>query len=456
MSRQNGRSSVSNFEHLHIVLHLIKWTALAVPVALSVGSLVALFLWLLDKATELRTANPWLLSLLPAAGVLIYFAYRKLGKNAEAGNNLIMEEIHKPGGGVPLRMTPLVLSTTIITHLFGGSAGREGTAVQMGGSVAGRLGRWFGLNPEDMRIILVAGVAAGFGAVFGTPLAGAIFALEVLTVGRISHNALLPAFIASVFADAVCSAWGITHTHYRIASVVSSQQLLPFFRLDILLLTKVIFAGVCFGLAGYLFSEVSHQVKQAVQRVPVKWLIPVLGGVTIIAMAYALGTRDYLGIGVGGNDSRVSITAAFQPGGADALSWFWKLLFTAITLATGFKGGEVTPLFFIGATLGNVLAQFTSAPIDLMAGLGFIAVFSAATNTPIACMVMGVELFGGEHIVYLAVASFTAYYFSGHSGIYHAQRLVVSKTGTAQPAQHETLRSYSAERRAKFGKWFRK
>ena len=453
MGRHNWRISVNSFEHLFILRHLLKWTLLAFPVALSVGSLVALFLWLLDKVIELRAENPWLLFLLPVAGVFIYFVYHTIGKKAEAGNNLIMEEIHAPGGGVPLRMAPLVLGTTIITHLFGGSAGREGTAVQMGGSIAGRFGRWLSLSHEDTRIILVAGIAAGFGAVFGTPLAGAIFALEVLTVGKINHNALLPAFIASFFADIVCTAWGISHTHYHISHIVNGQQLLPFLKLDILLLGKVIFAGVCFGLVGYLFSELSHQIKHAVQRVSVKWLIPVLGGVAIIALTYALGTRDYLGIGVGGFGSKVSITAAFESGGADTFSWFWKLLFTAVTLATGFKGGEVTPLFFIGATLGNAIAHLTNAPVDLMAGLGFIAVFAAATNTPIACMVMGVELFGGEHIVYFGVASFTAYYFSGHSGIYHAQRVGVAKTGSAQPVQHETLRGYSAARTRRIG-WF--
>ncbi|MBX3721800.1 MAG: voltage-gated chloride channel family protein [Turneriella sp.] len=456
MGRPNFLSSALNFEQFLILRHLLKWALLSLPLALAVGSLVALFLWLLDRATELRTTYPWLLFFLPAAGVFIYVLYRKFGKNAEAGNNLIMEEIHQPGGGVPLRMTPLVLSTTIITHLFGGSAGREGTAVQMGGSIAGRLGRWFALSKEDSQIMLMAGIAAGFGAVFGTPLAGAIFALEVLTIGKIRHNALLPVFFAAFFADLVCSAWGISHAHYRIAPAAAVTALIPQIKIDPLLFAKVMLAGVCFGLAGYFFSELSHQIKHATQKIPHRWMAPVLGGLAIVALAYLLGTRDYLGIGVGDNGTRVSIAAAFSENGADALSWFWKLLFTAITIGTGFKGGEVTPLFFIGATLGNTLAHITGAPVDLMAGLGFVAVFAAATNTPIACTIMGVELFGGEYIFYIAAASFTAYYFSGHSGIYLAQRLGSGKTGAAKTTAHETLRGYTAARTEHLARWFKR
>lgn len=422
----------SSFEQLHIATHLLKWTAITIPVAATVGSIVAFFLWSLDAVTLIRHNNEWLLFLLPVAGVFIYFLYKYLGKNAEAGNNLIMEEIHEPGGGVPLRMAPLVLVTTIITHLFGGSAGREGTAVQIGGSLAGLLGKWFRLTKEDIRIVLMTGIAAGFGAVFGTPLTGAIFALEVLTVGRISHKALLPCLMASVLADITCSAWQVHHTHYHISIQETITSTIRFVHFDFLLLLKVIGAGICFGLAGYLFSRLSHTIKTySHQFIPVKWMIPFTGGIIIIILTAVLGTHDYLGLGVTNpNPGGVSIVSSFQEGGAGHLSWFWKLLFTAVTLGMGFKGGEVTPLFFIGAALGNTIAFFTGAPVDLLAGLGFIAVFAGATNTPIACTIMGVELFGGEYILYYAVACFSAYYFSGHTGIYQAQRIAVSKAGT--------------------------
>ncbi|WP_371729958.1 voltage-gated chloride channel family protein [Chitinophaga sp. SYP-B3965] len=412
-----------SLEHFSIVRHLLYWTALAIPVSIVAGSLVALFLWLLDLVTNYRWEHEWLLWLLPLAGVAIHFLYKLWGKNAEAGNNLIMEEIHEPGGGVPARMAPLVLITTLITHLFGGSAGREGTAVQIGGSMAQLLGKWFRLSKEDIRIILLMGIAAGFGAVFGTPLTGAIFALEVLTIGRIKYNALVPCLVASLLADIVCSTWGIHHTKYHITYTSLTH-------FDFLLIAKVVLVGVAFGLSGYLFAEASHGIKKLANRTITthKWLIPVIGGCMIIALTFIAGTNDYLGLGVTAKSpDGISIVNAFHENGVSSWSWLWKLVFTAVTLGMGFKGGEVTPLFFIGAALGNTLAVLTGAPVDLFAGLGFIAVFAAATNTPIACTIMGAELFGTDHILYFAIACFTAYYFSGHSGIYSAQRVAVRK-----------------------------
>ena len=412
-----------------VIQHLLKWTLLAIPIAFFAGSAVALFLWLLDKATSLRWQHAWLLFLLPAAGVLIYFLYKTIGKNSEAGNNLIMEEIHQPGGGVPARMAPLVLLTTLITHLFGGSAGREGTAVQIGGSMAGFMARTLGLKPNDTRILLMTGIAAGFGAVFGTPITGALFALEVLAIGTIRYDALVPCLIASILADIACTAWGIQHTHYHISNPEAASYLVSFIHFDLLLLVKAILAGSAFGLAGYLFSAMQHAIKKYSQQlIPYHWLIPAIGGMLIIALCYITGTRDYIGLGVYAQEAGgVSIVSSFQPGGAATWSWLLKIIFTAITLGMGFKGGEVTPLFFIGAALGNTIAMYTGAPVDLFAGLGFIAVFAGATNTPVACTMMGVELFGGQHLLYYAVACFTAYYFSGQSGIYPAQKMAVNK-----------------------------
>jgi H+/Cl- antiporter ClcA len=410
--------------------HLLRWTLLTIPVAVVIGSVVALFLWLLNWAIHFRFAHPWLLYLLPLAGVVIHFVYKLYGKSSEKGNNLIMDEIHKPGGGVPKRMAPLVLGATVFTHLFGGSAGREGTAVQIGGSIADFFGRLFGLNENDTRTVLMAGVAAGFGAVFGTPLAGTIFAIEVLAIGRLQYDAIIPCLIASIFADQTVALLGIHHTAYHIEPFVTKMPFnLSFIHFDYFLLAKIILASVFFGLVSYLFAAMAHGIKNlSNQLIKTTWLIPVIGGSVIIGLTLILGRQDYLSLGVDAQfaDS-VTIPSAFHQGGAQNWSWLWKIIYTTITLGTGFKGGEVTPLFYIGATLGNTLSTLLNAPVGLFAALGFIGVFAGATNTPLACTFMGIELFGGQYALYFAVACFTAYFFSVHSGIYSSQRIAIPK-----------------------------
>jgi len=443
------RNTKYSFEHFQIAKQLLYWTGLIVPVSISIGLLVALFLWLLDIATATRWENLWLIFFLPLAGVFIFFLYKFFGKNTEAGNNLVMDEIHTPGGGIPARMTPLILSTTVLTHLFGGSAGREGTAVQMGGSVSSLFAKWYKLKNEDKRILLMSGMAAGFGAVFGTPIAGAIFALEVLTIGRIKYDALIPCLIASILADITCASCGIHHTHHAISFRPHDQQtVLPFLSLDVVLLLKVIVSGAVFGLVGFVFAETTHVIKKKSNELfRDKWMIPFVGGILVVGISYLIGSMDYLGLGVTNpRPEGVSIVSAFSPGGAWYVSWLVKLVLTAITLGMGFKGGEVTPLFFIGATLGNTIASLTGAPVDLFAGLGFIAVFAAATNTPIACTMMGVELFGSSNVLYYAVACFTAYYFSGHSGIYGSQRVAINKFHAATN-EEQTVQQHREKRK---------
>jgi len=406
--------------------YFFRWTVVTVPVAICIGSMVALFLWLLNWAIHYRFSHTWLLYLLPIAGVVIHFLYKLYGQSAERGNNLIIDEIHEPGGGVPKRMAPLILVTTVITHLFGGSAGREGTAVQIGGSIAHWFGSWFNLSPSDMRLLLTAGVAAGFGAVFGTPLAGAIFAMEVITIGRIQYSALLPCLIAGLIGDATVAAWGVEHAHYHIRFMTTGQPIFGHHvAIDFWLLVKTMVASAFFGLAAYTFAKAVHGVKEiAASLIKRPWLIPVAGGITIVIFTLILGKPDYLSLGVEPEyPGAVTIVSAFEHGGTHFFSWLWKLIYTAITLGTGFKGGEVTPLFYIGSTLGNTLAGIMNAPVSLFAALGFIAVFAGATNTPLACTIMGIELFGSQHALLFAVACFIAYFFSGNTGIYSAQRM---------------------------------
>lgn len=413
---------------------IFKWLFILTLLAVIVGSLVALFLWALDQVTLLRWSQHWLLFLLPIAGVLIYAIYHFWGKGSEAGNGLLIDGIHNYQTKVPVRMAPLVLLTTLITQLFGGSAGREGTAIQMGGGMAAYLSKWFDLKKEDHRLILMCGMAAGFAAVFGTPLAGAVFAVEVIVIGRIQFKEFIPCYFTSIIAHLVCLAWGIHHTTYSIG-FTGNDLLLHF---DIALVAKSLIAAMAFGLAAFLFAEAHLQAKTIFNKwVPIKWLIPVVGGLMIIGLSYLLDTHDYLGLGVmSENSNGISIVSAFKEGGTTPYAWFWKLLFTAITLGSGFKGGEVTPLFFIGATLGNTLAWIMGAPTDLFAALGFIAVFAGATNTVLVCTIMGCELFGTEFVLYFFLACLVARLSSGYSSIYPTQRLGSTQQKVSEHPSH--------------------
>ena len=340
---------------------------------------------------------------------------------------------------IPRRMAPFILVATVATHLFGGSAGREGTAMQMGGSIASAFGRRLKLNSADTRTLLMTGIAAGFGGIFGTPVAGAVFAAEVLALRQMNYRSLVPCFIAAIIGDWACRAWGIHHLQYAISSAASH---LSGAMVNWILAAKVALAAVAFGLVSALFAALTHGIqhffKSTIKR-PV--LRPVIGGLAIIALTYLLGTRDYLGLGdASSSPNSATILSSFSPGGADDWSWFWKLLFTAITLGSGFKGGEVTPLFFIGAALGNVLSAVLGAPIDLFAALGFVAVFAGASNTPLACTLMGIELFGFQYAIYFAIACFLSYLFSGHSGIYLSQRSGIFKFGGSELPAGSSLR----------------
>ena len=382
-----------------------RWLLLASLVGALAGTASAGFLVSLERVTAWREAHPWALALLPLGGLAVGWAYYRFGNRVVKGNNLILDELHAPSEIIPLRLVPLVLGGTLVTHLLGGSAGREGTAVQMGGALADQLSRW--LPRRERQLLLIAGMSAGFASVFGTPLAGAVFGLEVLLMGSVRYEAILPSFLAAVMADQVTRAWGVGHTPYPELAAVP---------LTVLGLGCTLLAGALFGLTASGFARLTHWLGRQFGRIGYPPLRPVLGGALVAAAMWALGTTRYEGLGV------PVIVAAFQHP-LPVQDFALKLALTALTLGAGFKGGEVTPLFFMGAALGSALAPVLPLPVALLAAMGFVGVFSGAANTPLACLLMGLELFGTHAGIYLALACVVAYLFSGHHGIYTSQQV---------------------------------
>ena len=389
-----------------ILLGSLKWILISVLIGITTGSASAFFLIALDWVTNCREHNNWLIWLLPIGGLLIGYGYYFGGKDVAKGNNLLLEEYENPQKKIPLKIAPLVLFGTLITHLFGGSAGREGTALQMGGTIADQFTRVFKLDASERKTILILGISAGFASVFGTPLAGALFALEILFFSKISFKSIPLSFLIAYIAYFTVEFWNIKHTSYSI-------PILP--DISFTTLFWILTASILFGLTAMLFSRSTHFWSQLFSKnISYPPLRPFVGGILLAIAIYFIGTTKYIGLGI-----PVIVDSFSNPN--TAYDFLLKILFTGFTLGAGFKGGEVTPLFFIGATLGSTLSLVVPLPIALLAGMGFVAVFAGATHTPIACTVMGIELFGIESGIFIAVSCYTAYFTSGSVGIYNAQ-----------------------------------
>ncbi|WP_235848454.1 chloride channel protein [Litchfieldia alkalitelluris] len=416
---KSGIKGDSNF-----FISILKWVLLGCFIGIFIGSFTALLLLTLDFLTEKREGNSWFLYLLPLAGIFIAYIYKRFGKDSIKGNNLIMEDI-QGRGKTRRRMGIIVFIGTFITHLFGGSTGREGAAVQMGGSIAETTNRIFNLNLTDRKILLMSGVSAGFGSAFGTPLTGTIFGMELYFIGKMKYEALIPCFTASFIGHYITTKWGVKYEHHVIKEVPDLTTITTF---------KVIILCIIFTIISILYSILRYSTEVYSKRyLKEPMLRAFVGGILIVGLVFLLGgSRDYTGRGL------KMVNKAFE-GDVPPFAFLGKLVFTAITMGTGFVGGEAVPLFFMGATLGNTLADFFNLPTTFLAALGMITVFAGAANTPISCFILAIELFNGKGYEYFFIACIISYIFSGRYGVWPSQQLFEPKSRMLNQANGTSL-----------------
>ena len=390
-----------------------KWVLLGGIIGVAGGVIGSLFHIGVNYATAIRGAHPWILYLLPVGGLAIVGLY-KLCHLEGKGTNAIIESVHF-GESVPILLVPVIFVSTVITHLCGGSAGREGAALQIGGGLGFQAGKLLRLGEKDLPLATLCGMSGVFSALFGTPLTATVFALEVISVGVFYYSALVPCIVASLAALAISNAFGIAPTHFTFALTAAPR---------LLLLRVAALAAVC-SLMSILFCVTMHGTERLFAgRIQNPWLRIAAGGAIVVVLTLLVDTGDYNGAGMD------VITRAIEGGQAAPDAFFWKLLFTAVTIGSGFKGGEVVPTFFIGATLGCVLGGLLGIPAGFAAALGLVCVFCGAVNCPIASMVLSIELFGAGQLVYFALACGIAYMLSGYFGLYSSQKILYSKLRT--------------------------
>lgn len=411
MMKRIASNIVHYFSHWWIYIRIMaKWTLVAGVVGTVSGLVGSAFHIGVEIATEFRGEHPWMLYLLPVAGLLIVVIY-KLARAEKLGTNNIIEEVQL-GRGVSLTLLPAIFAATVLTHLCGGSAGREGAALQMGGTIGYQTGRLFRLDDKDIRMTTMMGMAALFSALFGTPLAATIFALEVISIGLIYHAALVPCFLAALVAYGISLVLGVRPTRFPV--YVPAHDAFTFLKVAVL-------AILC-ALVAVLFCGVMHLAEHEMKKyLKNPWLRVVVGGAAVIALTLLVGTQEYNGAGV------VSITRAVGMGETKPLSFLLKILFTAITLAAGFKGGEVVPSFFVGATFGALAGPLLGIHAGFAAAIGLVSVFCGAVNCPIASIFLAIELFGTRGALFYTLACGISFVLSGYSGLYSSQRILYSK-----------------------------
>lgn len=398
---------------------LVKWSLIACVVGLGVGLVGVAFHMAVAWATQTRVDNPWLLYLLPLAGLAIVALYHLAGIYEDKGTNLVMNAV-RGESNMSFRTAPLIFIASALTHLCGGSSGREGAALQIGGAIASSAGRRLGFDQEDRRILIVCGMAAAFSALFGTPLAAAVFAMEVVHVGVMHYAAIVPATLSSLIASYLAErGFGAVPTSYAVARV---PELSP------LSLLQAVGLGVLCAVVAIIFCQLMHTTHDFYQRyISNPYVRAAVGGGIVIALTVLLGTRDYNGAGG-------QVISAAVAGTAVPYAFLLKMLFTALTLGAGYKGGEIVPVFFTGATFGCVVGPLLGLPASFSAAAGMVAVFCGVTNCPMTSVFLAYELFGGQGLGMYAAVCAVSYLVSGYGGLYTAQEIVYSKI---KPARYE-------------------
>lgn len=410
---KNGIKKINN--SLYSVKILIKWLILGTFIGFLVGSVCSIFGHMLIWANDYRLAHQWISMMLPLGGLLIVFMYRTWNNEDDKGTNTVISSIHS-NTGIRTRMAPLIYASTMITHFFGGSAGREGAAIQLGGSIANRIGKELSLNDNDQRIIIMCGMSAGFSALFGAPMAAAIFSLEVISIGIMHYSALVPCVTASMTAHFLASYLEVKTEAFYVAMI-------PDFT-PVIFVKIIIFAAFAGGVS-VLFCICLHQTGHLYKRFfKNKYLRIFAGGCIILVLCAILGTNEYLGSGQG------IMEHIFHYEETKWYSFLLKMVFTALTLGAGFKGGEIVPSFCIGAAFGCAVASLFGLPVTLVAACGMVGVFCGVTNCPITSLLISFELFGFEGMPYYLTTVVVSYMLSGYYGLYRSQRIMYSKTET--------------------------
>lgn len=387
-----------------------KWLLLATAAGVACGLVGSAFHVAVEAVTELREAHPWLLYGLPLAGLAIVGVYKLLGTEGQ-GTNDIFNEVHA-GGSISILLVPAIFLGTVLTHLCGGSAGREGAALQMGGSLGYRAGRLFGFDERDLRVATTTGMAAFFTALFGTPLAAAIFSIAVVSVDAFYHAAFFPALIGALEAYGISRLLGVEPTHFTVEALAPSAGML---------VRAGVLAGLCGLLSVAFCGSIRFAERQLHKRLPNPWLRAFAGGCAIVVLTWLCGATDYNGAGM------QVIAAAVEEGAVHPAAFALKILFTALTLGAGFKGGEVVPSFFVGAAFGCAAGPLLGLPAGFAAALGLVSVFCGATNCPLASIALAIELFGSGGLLYFALACCVSYVLSGYGGLYSSQTILHSK-----------------------------